>query len=94
MRKIDLVNKIANGAGYTKVSTSEIVNLVFETISESLKKGESVNILGFGSFNVVQLKAKKGRDWRTGKELKIPARKAPKFKASENLKALVQGKQK
>ncbi|MGR3319496.1 MAG: HU family DNA-binding protein [Candidatus Anammoxibacter sp.] len=94
MHKSDLIDKIAKSTDYTKVSTAEIVNSLFETITQSLKKGVSVNILGFGSFKVVNLKARKGRDLQTGKEIKISARKAPKFKPSANLKALVRGKKK
>ncbi len=94
MHKTELIEKIATKTESSKASTGRIVNEVFDTISLSLKKGESVTILGFGSFNVTKLKARKGRDLQTGKEIKIPARKAPKFKSSANLKALVRGKKK
>lgn len=94
MHKTDLIEKIANNTKSSKASTGKIVNAVFDTITQCLKKGESVTILGFGGFSVSKLKARKGRDLQTGKEIKIPARKAPKFKASSNLKLIVRGKRK
>lgn len=94
MHKTDLIVKIAETTGATKTATSEIVTAVFDTITATLKKGESVIILGFGGFSVANLKARKGRDLQTGKEIKIPARKAPKFKASANLKDIIRGKKK
>lgn len=94
MHKTELIEKVANETDSSKASTAKIVNAVFDTITQSLKKGDSVNILGFGGFSVSKLKARKGRDLQTGKEIKIPARKAPKFKASSNLKSLVRGSKK
>ncbi len=94
MHKTDLIEKIAESTESSKASVGKVVNALFETVSQSLQKGESVTILGFGVFNVTKLKARKGRDLQTGKEIKIPARKAPKFKASANLKELVRGKKK
>ena len=94
MHKTDLIEKIAKNTDSSKTITTKIVNNLFDTITGTLKKGEAVTILGFGGFSVTKLKARKGRDLQTGKAIKIPARKSPKFKASSNLKALVRGKKK
>lgn len=94
MHKIELIEKIANATKFPKSNTSIIVNKLFETIADTLRNGQNVTILGFGTFKVARLKAKKGRDLKTGEIIKIPARKAPKFKASSNLKGLVMAKKK
>lgn len=94
MHKTELIEKIANTTKFPKSNTSIIVNKLFETIADALRKGQDVTILGFGTFKVAKLKAKKGRDLKTGEIINIPARKAPKFKASSNLKALVKAKKK
>lgn len=57
------------------------VNMVFDSIEKALKKGEQVNIFGFGTFNVVKRSARKGRNPRTGEPIKVKAKKAPRFKA-------------
>ena len=92
MHKTDLIEAITKDTEISKADTAKVVNSLFETIALSLKKGESVSIIGFGGFRVTKLKARKGRDLHTGETIKIAARKAPKFKASSTLKLLVRGK--
>ncbi len=86
MFKTDLINSIAIKTGNTKVVSELFLDAFIETILESLKKGEDVSLIGFGSFKVVETKAKNGRNPRTGKEIKIPAGKKVKFVIGKVLK--------
>lgn len=86
MFKTDLINAIAQKTGNTKVATELFLDSFIETILETLKKGEDVSLIGFGSFKVVKTKAKKGRNPRTGKEIKIPAGKRVRFVVGKTLK--------
>ena len=86
MFKQDLVNTIATKTGNTKVACEMMLNAFVETVEESLKKGEDVSLIGFGSFKVVDTKAKMGRNPKTGKEIKIPAGKKVKFTVGKVLK--------
>ncbi len=89
MTKADLVNKIATKAGLTKAEAGKALDATIEAIKESLKKGDKVTLVGFGSFYVSKRKARKGRNPRTGAEIKIPATKVPKFTAGKSLKDAV-----
>ncbi len=89
MTKADLVGKIASKAGLTKAEAAKALDATIEAIKESLKKGEKVTLVGFGSFYVSKRKARKGRNPRTGQEIKIPATKVPKFTAGKTLKEAV-----
>jgi len=86
MFKTDLVNSIATKTGNTKVAAEMFLNSFIETIEETLKKGEDVSLIGFGSFKIVATQAKIGRNPRTGKEIKIPAGKKVKFTIGKILK--------
>ncbi len=86
LTKTELIAKIASSTSLTKSSASSAVNLVFDTITSTLKKGNSVNISNFGSFDVVKRKARNGRNPQTGETIKIKATKAPRFKAGKGLK--------
>jgi len=86
MFKSDLINAIASKTGNTKVATEAFLDTFVESILEALKKGQDVNLIGFGSFKVVNTKAKTGRNPRTGKEIKIPAGKKVKFTIGKTLK--------
>lgn len=86
MFKADIVNSIAVKTGNTKVAAETFLNSFVEAIEESLKKGEDVSLIGFGSFKVINTKAKTGRNPRTGKEIKIPAGKKVKFTIGKVLK--------
>ena len=68
------------------------MNAVIDAITDSLKKGDKVQLVGFGTFEVRERGARTGRDPRTNKEIKIPASKAPAFKAGKALKDTVNGK--
>jgi len=87
--KQDLIAKVAETAELSKKQAALVVNTVFETISESLSKGEKVQIIGFGSFDVRERAERKGRNPQTGAELVIPASKVPGFKAGKALKEVV-----
>jgi DNA-binding protein HU-beta len=88
MNKGDLINEVANIVS-TKKAAQEAVDCVLASISKSLKKGEDVTLTGFGTFKVVQRKARKGRNPFTGEEIKINATKAPKFSPAKALKDAV-----
>ncbi len=85
MNKADLISEVAKVVG-TKKEAQAAVDCVFKNIPKAMKKGQSVSIAGFGSFKVAKRKARKGRNPKTGAEIKIKASKAPKFVASKTLK--------
>ncbi|VAX30654.1 DNA-binding protein HU-beta [hydrothermal vent metagenome] len=94
MNKGELIEKVASVTESSKAVAAKAVSTVFDTISKTLKKGENVTIVGFGTFSVVKQKARKGRNPITGESIKIKARKSPKFKAGKGLKEIVAGKKK
>lgn len=85
MNKADLISEVAKVVG-TKKEAQAAVNCVFASIPRAMKKGSPVTIAGFGTFKVAKRKARKGRNPRTGEEIKIKASRAPKFVASRALK--------
>ncbi len=85
MNKGDLVNKVAEVVN-TKKDAQAAVDCVFSTISDALKKGDAVTVVGFGTFKSVQRDARKGRNPQTGEEIQIKARKAAKFTPGKALK--------
>jgi len=89
MTKSDLVDKIAAGAGISKVAAYDALTTALDSIKAALKKGQRVSLVGFGTFSVSRRKARKGRNPRTGAEIKIPATKVPKFSAGKALKDAV-----
>ena len=91
MNKAELVAAIAAKTGESKKSSEELVNAFTEVVSEALKGGDKVQLVGFGSFEVRKRAARKGRNPQTKEEIKIPASKAPVFKAGKALKDLVNG---
>jgi nucleoid DNA-binding protein len=78
MNKTDLVNEVANVVS-SKTEAQAAVDCVFESIVNTLKKGDAVNLVGFGSFKVVKRQARTGRNPQTGAEIQISASNAPKF---------------
>jgi DNA-binding protein HU-beta len=87
MTKAEFVKTLKEQVGLSTLAQAEAAyEKLFVFFGATLKKGEAVAITGFGSFKVVSRKARKGRNPRTGKELKIPARKAVKFTAGKALK--------
>ena len=90
MNKEILVKTVVeNIEGATKKDIAVVVNEVFDTIKNTLASGEKVAIAGFGSFEVVERAARKGRNPQTNEEIIIPASKSPKFKASKKFKDVV-----
>ena len=94
MNKQDLVSKVAETADISKQKAATAVDAVIEAIKGSLKTGEDVRLVGFGTFSVSDRAATTGRNPRTGEPIKIPASKQPKFKAGKELKEAVNGKKK
>ena len=92
MNKSDLIAAIAAKTGDTKKNAEASLNAFVEAVTESLKKGEKVQLVGFGSFEVRKRAARKGRNPQTKEEIKIPASKAPVFKAGKALKDVVNKK--
>ena len=89
MTKTELIEKMAKDAKVTKAAAGKALDSFIDGIKKSLKKGQKVTLIGFGTFSVTQRKARKGRNPQTGSEIKIPARKVPKFSAGEALKKAV-----
>ena len=89
MNKAELVAAVAAKTGETKKSAEEAVNAFVDVVTESLTKGDKVQLVGFGSFEVRKRAARKGRNPQTNEEIKIPASKAPVFKAGKALKDTV-----
>lgn len=92
MNKSDLIAAIAAKTGETKKDAEATVNAFIDVVTESLAKGEKVQLVGFGSFEVRKRAARKGRNPQTKEEIRIPASKAPVFKAGKALKDLVNKK--
>ncbi len=89
MNKNDLVATVASNTGISKTDAANAVDGVFSAITDALKKGEEVRLVGFGTFSVAQRAATTGRNPRTGATIQIPASKQPKFKAGKGLKDAV-----
>jgi DNA-binding protein HU-beta len=84
--KNDLIGVVADKAGLTKADAGLAVDAVFDAITASLKKGDEVRLVGFGTFAVSKRKASVGRNPATGAEIKIPASNQAKFKPGKGLK--------
>ena len=89
MNKSELINAVAESAGLSKKDATSAVEGVFETIQTALAEGERVQVIGFGTFEVRERAARKGRNPKTGKEIDIAASKVPAFKAGKALKDAV-----
>ena len=89
MNKLELVSKVAESAGLTKVAAAKTLKSVLDVITKALANDESVTLIGFGSFSVVTRAARIGRNPQTGKEIKIAERKVVKFNVGKNLKESV-----
>lgn len=86
MNKNDLVAAVATAAGLTKADAAKAVDGVFDAITDALKTGDEVRLIGFGTFVVSDRAASEGRNPRTGEKITIPASKQPKFKPGKGLK--------
>ena len=85
MNKTELVAKIAEGAGMSKVDAKKALDATLEAIKKAVKKSEKVALVGFGTFDVTKRKARKGINPATKKTITIPAKKVVKFKAGKEL---------
>ncbi|MCM1086627.1 MAG: HU family DNA-binding protein [Blautia sp.] len=86
MNKAELVAAMADQSGLSKKDTEKALKAFTDVVAEELKKGEKVQLVGFGTFEVSQRAAREGRNPQSGAVMKIPASKAPKFKAGKALK--------
>ena len=89
MNKMELVAAIAEKTGITKKSADESLKALIDTVTDALVKGDKVQLVGFGYFEVRKRAARKGRNPQTKEEIKIPASKSPVFKAGKALKDTV-----
>jgi DNA-binding protein HU-beta len=88
MNKADLINEVSDAVS-TKKEAKAAVDCILSSITKALKKNDTVSLVGFGTFRVTKRKARKGRNPRTGEEIKIKAKKVPKFVAGKALKDAV-----
>ncbi|MFT0869808.1 HU family DNA-binding protein [Pseudomonas sp. CAM1A] len=89
MNKKNLIESIAEYADISKVSAGRCLNAFINAVAKELTAGGSVSLVGFGAFSVADRRSRKGRNPRTGKAIRIPARKQPVFKAGKALKEVV-----
>ena len=90
MNKQELVDHVATETGSSKAAAAAALDAVLDGITQALKKGDEVRLVGFGTFAVSERAKSEGRNPRTGEKIEIPASKQPKFKAGKGLKDAVQ----
>ena len=86
MNKTQLVDSIAKNTQLTKTDVENVINSALDTIKKSVKKGDDVTLVGFGTFTRSKRKARTGRNPQTGKEIKIPAMTVPRFRPGKEFK--------
>ncbi len=86
MNRKELVDALSSKTGKSKKDANEFVDAFLAIVTDELKNGGSVNLVGFGSFKVVERPAREARNPRTGEKVKVPARKVPVFKAGKGLR--------
>ena len=89
MNKTDLIGRIAKDAKISKAAAGNALDATLGSISDALRKGSSVTLVGFGTFTTAMRKARMGRDPQTKKEISIPAKRVPKFRPGKALRAAV-----
>lgn len=89
MKKIELVEAVATNAGLTKADATRAIDATFDAITETLKKGDKLTLIGFGTFGVSRREGRTGRNPQTGATVEIPARNVVSFKAGTQLKKSV-----
>jgi len=89
MTKTELIDAIAEKAGLSKTDASKALSATLESVTDALRAGEKVALIGFGTFSVSQRAARTGKNPQTGEAIAIPASKAAKFKAGQKLKDAV-----
>lgn len=89
MNKAQLVDQISSDTSLTKTDVESVLNSCLDLIKKSVKKGDDVTLVGFGTFTKSKRKARAGRNPQTGKEIRIPAMTVPKFRAGKEFKDAV-----
>jgi DNA-binding protein HU-beta len=89
MTKTELIAILAERSGVTQAKAKDVLESLIEVITEEVKDGRKVSLVGFGTFEVAQRSARSGRNPKTGEEIQIPACKAPKFKPGKAFKEAV-----
>ena len=92
MTKAEIVEKVAKEIKVSKAAAGNALAVITDSIAQAIRKSDKVTLIGFGTFSVANRKARKGRNPRTGKEIKIAAKKVPKFSAGAALKLAATGK--
>jgi DNA-binding protein HU-beta len=92
MNKADLIDKLSKDAGITKAQANTALDSFTDTVIATLKKGDRVTLVGFGTFSVSERAARNGRNPQTGAVIKIKARKVPKFKAGKEFSTKIASK--
>ena len=85
MNKGDLAEKVAKDCALSKTAANQVLNSILAAITDAVAAGDKVTLIGFGTFSVTERAAREGRNPQTGKKIKIPARKAVKFKVGSKL---------
>ncbi len=91
MNKTELVGKVAERAGMTKKDTEKVVSTLIDVVQDTLAKGDTVAILGFGTFLARERPAREGRNPRTGEAIQIPASRVPVFRPGRGLRGSITG---
>ena len=91
MNKSDLIEEVVENTSLPRKRAEQVVNLIFDSMTDSLAKGERIEIRGFGSFVSKQYRARTGRNPRTGQTIPVPAKRLPFFKVGKELRELVDG---
>jgi DNA-binding protein HU-beta len=89
MNKAGLIDEVADKVGITKKEIGSVIDAVIESISKALEKREKVTLVGFGTFQIMERKPRRGRNPQTGQVIQIPAKNVAKFKAGKGLKEKV-----
>ena len=90
MNKADLIDTMTNEAGISKAAAEKALAAFTDGIKNAMRKGESVTLIGFGTYTTIERKARIGRNPGTGEELRIPAKKAIKFKVGKGLRETIE----
>ena len=91
VNKAQLVERIATSVSTTKLQVESVLDCAIENIQSAISRGEEVKLVGFGTFDVGSRKARVGRNPQSGAEIRIPARRVPRFRAGKEFKELIAG---
>lgn len=89
MNKADLIEELSAETGLTKRASREAIDAITSVVTDALARAEKVTLVGFGTFQVRERKARTGRNPQTGEEIRIPARKVPRFKPGKGLREAI-----